>query len=64
MPGPRSQYLNHQEIYEDKNGNIYVNNEWDDKINVYDREGNLLREINKLDPLFTVLPDGKIYFYN
>ena len=64
MPGPRNQYLSHQEIHEDKNGNIYVNNEEEDKINVYDRDGNLLREINKLDPLFTVLPDGKIYFYN
>ena len=61
MPGPGPQQNNYQEIYEDIQGNIYVNNEWDNKINVYDREGNLLRQIDRLG-VFAVLPDGKIYF--
>ena len=61
MPGPGASNNNYTEIYEDIQGNIYVNNEWDNKINVYDREGNLLRQIDRLG-VFAVLPDGKIYF--
>ena len=61
MPGPGPQQNNYQEIYEDIQGNIYVNDDADNKINVYDREGNLLRQIDRLG-IFAVLPDGKIYF--
>ena len=49
-------------IYEDAEGNIYVENTDENKIDVYNREGTLLKQINKLGNEFTVLPDGKIYF--
>ena len=49
-------------LYEDIEGNIYVDNTAESKIDVYNREGNKLRQINKLGKEFTVLPDGRIYF--
>ena len=49
-------------IYEDTEGNIYVENTDENKIDVYNREGTLLKQINKLGNEFTVLPDGRIYF--
>ena len=49
-------------IYEDIEGNIYVENTDENKIDVYNREGTLLKQINKLGNKFTVLPDGRIYF--
>ena len=60
--GGRWSLSNIANIYEDIEGNIYVENTDENKIDVYNREGNKLRQIAKLGNKFTVLPDGKIYF--
>ena len=58
---------NFEEFHEDAEGNIYINsyidNSLEDQIEVFDREGNLQKTIQKPLVYFKVLPDGKIYFY-
>ena len=58
---------NFEEFHEDAEGNIYINsyidNSSEDQIEVFDREGNLQKTIQKPLEYFKVLPDGKIYFY-
>jgi collagen adhesin len=51
------------QVYDDLEGNIYVNNINTNNIDVYDRSGSLQRSIPKKGKDFTVLPDGKIYFF-
>ena len=58
---------NLEEFHEDAEGNIYINSYIDDsmedQIEVFNREGNLQKTIQKPLVYFKVLPDGKIYFY-
>ena len=51
------------QVYDDYEGNIYVNNVKTNNIDVYDRSGTLKRSIERKGEDFTVLPDGKIYFF-
>ena len=51
------------QVYDDYEGNIYVNNIKTNNIDVYDRSGTLKRSIERKGEDFTVLPDGKIYFF-
>ena len=64
--GPNRQN-NFEEFHEDVEGNIYINsyidNSMEDQIEVFNREGNLQKTIQKPLEYFKVLPDGKIYFY-
>ena len=51
------------QVYDDYEGNIYVNNIKTNNIDVYDRSGTLKKSIERKGEDFTVLPDGKIYFF-
>ena len=51
------------QVYDDNDGNIYVNNNTAKKIDVYDRSGTLLRSIANDSQYFVVLPNGIIYFF-
>ena len=51
------------QVYDDNDGNIYVNNNTTKKIDVYDRSGTLLRSIANDSQQFIVLPNGIIYFF-
>ena len=51
------------QVYDDNDGNIYVNNNTTKKIDVYDRSGTLLRSIDNDSQQFIVLPNGIIYFF-
>ena len=51
------------QVYDDNDGNIYVNNNTAKKIDVYDRSGTLLRSIANDSQQFIVLPNGIIYFF-
>ena len=50
-------------FFDDVNGNVYINNAITNKIEIYTRTGEKLREIERLGNRFSVTPDGKVFFF-
>ena len=51
------------QVYDDIEGNIYVNNIKTKNIDIYDRSGTLKRSVPNKGDNFVVLPNGRIYFF-
>ena len=51
------------QVYDDIEGNIYVNNIKTKNIDIYDRSGTLKRSVPNKGDNFVVLPNGRMYFF-